>query len=133
MTLDASVLDILQETDIVAARSRGKELARAMGFGMVDQTRIATGISELARNILQYARKGRIQLRSLSESGRAGLEIVAEDEGPGIPHINAVLDGTARSPRGLGLGILGTRRLMDEFEVRTEAGQGTRVRCVKWL
>lgn len=128
-----SDLDITTEADIVTARTMGKELARSMGFGIVDQTRIATGISELARNMLQYAGQGRLHFRAISSGARRGLEIVADDSGPGIANVNAILDGIAQSARGLGLGIPGTRRLMDEFQIMTEVGQGTRVRCVKWL
>lgn len=126
-------VEVTTEDDVVLARTKGKEMARMMGFGMVDQTRIATGISELTRNILQYAQRGQLTLRSLGADLRHGLEIVAEDEGPGIPNLYAVLEGRNQSARGLGLGIPGTRRLMDEFEVISQAGQGTRVRCVKWL
>jgi serine/threonine-protein kinase RsbT len=126
-------LPIASEADIVAARSQGKDLARGMGFGTVDQTRIATGISELTRNMLQYAGKGTITLRSVHGDLHHGLEIVAEDEGPGIHNLSSILDGRSLSGRGLGLGIPGTRRLMDEFEITSQPGRGTRVRCVKWL
>jgi serine/threonine-protein kinase RsbT len=125
-------LDIRSEADIVEARTRGKDMARQMGFGLVDQTRIATGISELARNILQYAKAGKVSIEAVDEEERRGLQIVAEDQGPGIADVNAVLEG--RGPaRGLGLGIPGTRRLMDEFRVTSAVGQGTRIQCVKWL
>lgn len=126
-------IEIGTETDIVTARTLGKDLARTLGFGTVDQTRIATGISELARNILQYAGRGYIRVQGLVEGSRHGLEIVAADRGPGIRNVDAVLDGETRSARGLGLGIPGTRRLMDEFQITTEQGEGTRVRCIKWL
>lgn len=134
-------LPIASEADVVIARTRGKELAKGMGFGLVDQTRIATGISELTRNILQYAQHGRIRLRMVEASApspfstfrRRGLEIVAEDEGPGIRDLGQILEGRSLSGRGLGLGIPGTRRLMDEFEIISQPGTGTRVRCIKWL
>lgn len=126
-------LNIQSETDIVLARTAGKEMAHAMGFGLVDQTRIATGISELARNILQYARRGHIRLEAVNRNGRQGLEILAEDNGPGIANVRSVLEGSHHSHKGLGLGIPGTRRLMDEFDLTSEPGGGTRVRCVKWL
>ncbi|NDD29233.1 MAG: ATP-binding protein [Proteobacteria bacterium] len=134
-------LSIASEADVVIARTRGKELAKGIGFGLVDQTRIATGISELTRNILQYAQQGHITLRLVDASTpspfntfrRKGLEIVAEDHGPGIRDLNQILEGRSLSGRGLGLGIPGTRRLMDEFEIVSESGSGTRVRCIKWL
>ena len=124
---------IATEADLVTARTVGKEMARAMGFGAVDQTRIATGISELTRNILQYAGEGRLQVRAVRGGIRRGLEILATDEGPGIANVPAALEGGVRSARGLGLGIPGTRRLMDEFDLASALGQGTRIRCVKWL
>lgn len=139
--LEEVVLPVVEEADVVLARTKGKEIARGMGFGTVDQTRIATGISELTRNILQYAREGRITLRAIDEprprgwahGARKGLEIVAEDSGPGIRDLSLVLEGRGGSGRGLGLGIPGTRRLMDEFEIASAPGQGTCVRCIKWL
>lgn len=143
MNVDEQVvkLPIGSEADVVLARTRGKEMARRMGFGTVDQTRIATGISELTRNILQYAREGNITLRVIDETAtrsfdvlhRRGLEIVAEDQGPGIRDLSLILEGRSLSGRGLGLGIPGTRRLMDEFEMISQVDAGTRVRCIKWL
>ncbi len=129
----AITIDIVSEADVVTARMHGKEMARQMGFGMVDQTRIATGISELTRNILQYAGTGQLTLRPLSTLHHCGLEIVAQDQGPGIQHLGRLLSGRANSGRGLGLGIPGTRRLMDEFDIQSEVGHGTTVRCVKRL
>lgn len=129
---EAVTIDVLSEDDVVRARTQGKDLARRMGFGTVDQTRVATGISELTRNILQYAHRGRITLRPISSEVRHGLEILAEDNGPGIPNLRGILEGRFQPARGLGLGIPGTRRLMDEFELTSQVGQGTRVRCIKW-
>jgi len=126
-------VEVASEEDVVVARTKGKEMAKTMGFGTVDQTRIATGISELTRNILQYAQRGHLTLRPLDTQVRQGLEILAEDNGPGIANLNVVLEGRHQPTRGLGLGIPGTRRLMDEFQMTSQVGQGTRVRCVKWL
>ena len=126
-------IPIVSEADIVAVRTRGREMARALGFGTVDQTRIATAISELARNILIYAKTGLVRLSRVEKSSRPGLEILATDQGPGIRDVAAVLDGRGSSSRGLGLGIPGSRRLMDDFEVSSAPGQGTSIRCVKWL
>lgn len=131
--VDPVEVTISTEADVIAARTLGKEMARSLGFGLVDQTRIATGISELARNILQYAGHGRMAFVEAGVEGRRGLAIEASDEGPGIANLQALLDGQVRSTKGLGLGILGTRRLMDEFEIHSQKGQGTQVRCVKWL
>jgi serine/threonine-protein kinase RsbT len=119
--------------DIVAARRAGRDLAAQNGFKPVDCAQIATAISELARNICLYAGSGRLYLRVLEDHGRRGIEIVAEDQGPGIadPEL-AMRDGYSTS-RGLGLGLPGSKRLMDEFELTTAAGVGTTVRTRKWL
>ena len=119
--------------DIVAARRAGRDLAAQSGFKPVDCAQIATAISELARNICLYAGSGRLHLRVLDDHGRRGIEIVAEDEGPGIadPEL-AMRDGYSTS-RGLGLGLPGSKRLMDEFELTTAVGVGTTVRTRKWL
>ncbi|HEY3998981.1 MAG TPA: anti-sigma regulatory factor [Candidatus Xenobia bacterium] len=124
---------IQSEADVVTVRTRGREMAKAIGFGTVDQTRIATALSELSRNILIYAKRGQVRLRTLEEGDRKGLEFVAEDQGPGIPDVRAVLEGRGSTSRGLGLGIPGSRRLMDDFEIVSAPGQGTSIRGVKWL
>jgi serine/threonine-protein kinase RsbT len=128
----ATQVAVATHADIVAARRAGREMAERMGFRPVDCAQIATAISELARNICLYAGTGRVHLRALDAGGRPGIEIVAEDEGPGIadPEL-AMRDGYSTS-RGLGLGLPGTRRLMDEFEITTKPGVGTTVCARKW-
>jgi serine/threonine-protein kinase RsbT len=129
---DATVMAIACHADIVAARRAGRELAEQRGFKPVDCAQIATAISELARNICLYAGTGTVYLVTLDEGGRAGIEIVAEDHGPGIADPDlAMRDGYSTS-RGLGLGLPGTRRLMDEFAITTSPGVGTTVRARKW-
>lgn len=126
-------VDILAECDIVAARQKGRAIAKELGFSVVDQSRIATGISELARNIFLYAGKGTVHIRLLAENGRNGMEIIAADDGPGISDTKlAMLDGFSTS-NGLGMGLPGTQRLMDEFELKSEVGVGTKVVVRKWL
>jgi serine/threonine-protein kinase RsbT len=132
-TPEATEVPIQAEADIVVVRTRGREMARQLGFGMVDQTRIATAISELARNILIYAKTGMVRLAPVQQGVRTGLEILATDHGPGIANLQAVLEGRSSSSRGLGLGIPGSRRLMDDFDVQSAPGQGTSIRCVKWV
>ncbi|HBY93407.1 MAG: anti-sigma regulatory factor [Ardenticatenaceae bacterium] len=126
-------VDILREEDIIIARQRGREMARELGFGLVDQSRIATSISELTRNILRYAQQGTTVLRPLDHLGHRGIEIVCQDRGPGIPDVQAALEGQIASARGLGIGLSGTRRLMDEMEIESVPGQGTKVTIRKWL
>jgi serine/threonine-protein kinase RsbT len=123
---------IKSDQDIVVARQRGRALAAEAGFSSGDATLIATAISELARNIVSYARKGEITLKIVHASIRQGISIVASDSGPGIRDIRqAMRDGFSTSG-SLGLGLPGVRRLMDEFEITSEPGWGTIVTVKKW-
>lgn len=120
--------------DLVTARQRGRALAQELGFGGSDLTVIATAISEITRNILEYAGTGELVMRAVKNpNGRAGIAITAHDEGPGIPNIPLAMQDGFSTGRGLGLGLPGTRRLMDEFEVRSTLGRGTKVIMTKWL
>lgn len=123
---------INSDQDIVTARQKGRALAIELGFSSGDATLVATSISELARNIVSYARKGEIQLKMVQGSGRQGILIIASDDGPGILDIRqAMRDGFSTSG-SLGLGLPGVRRLMDEFEIASEPGRGTVVKVKKW-
>jgi serine/threonine-protein kinase RsbT len=128
-------LPIAGEDDIVAARQRARDLARRLGFGMIDQSRVATAVSELTRNVVRYATDGRGEVRLAevrSPGGAAGIEIVVADDGPGIPDIErAMQDGFTSGP-GLGMGLPGTKRLMDEMEIDSAVGRGTTVTIRKW-
>jgi len=114
------------------ARQKGRSLAAALGFSSGDATLIATAISELARNIVTYAKSGEIQLTVLNGSARQGIQLVAHDEGPGISDIpQALRDGFSTSG-SLGLGLPGVKRLMDEFEIVSSETSGTTVTAKKW-
>jgi serine/threonine-protein kinase RsbT len=126
-------LEIRTEEDIITSRAAAKELAREVGFGIVDQTKIATAISELTRNIVKYAREGLLHLRVVSRNQRPGLEIICEDRGPGIVDIEAALREGYTTGKGLGMGLPGARKLMDDFELTSAVNQGTRVMVRKWL
>ncbi|MFC4410549.1 anti-sigma regulatory factor [Chungangia koreensis] len=128
-----SSVDIYTEWDIVAARQLGRNEAKAVGFGTVDQARITTAISELARNIYLYAGKGKIEIERLSSNGVHGIAIIAQDEGPGIADVKKVMEDGYSTSGGLGAGMPGVKRLMDEFYLDTEPGKGTSIRVVKWL
>src|SRR5262245_35061782 len=136
MTIDSTAgatrVVVEAEGDIVTARQRGRTLALELGFSPGDATLVATAISELARNILLYARRGEVAIEPVNSNGRSGLKVVASDEGPGIldPE-RAMQDGFSTSGR-LGLGLPGVRRLMDDFLLETEPGRGTTVRVRKW-
>ncbi|HKS82645.1 MAG TPA: anti-sigma regulatory factor [Candidatus Acidoferrales bacterium] len=132
MTLDGFRVAIHTDQDIVAARQKGRALAAEIGFSAVDATLIATAISELARNIVAYARSGEIELRSIQDTSRRGILVVASDQGPGIPDLRQALRDGFSTSGSLGLGLPGVRRLMDEFEITSAPGQGTRVAVRKW-
>jgi len=123
---------ITTDIDVVGARQRGRELAAQVGFSRGDQTVIAAAISEIARNILTYARRGEVRMRIVNDGDRAAVEVVATDQGPGIADIpSAMRDGYSTSG-GLGLGLGGAQVLMDEFAIVSEPGKGTTVTMCKW-
>src|SRR5215204_1785611 len=123
---------ISEDADLITARSEGRTLAHRQGFSRTDATLIATAISEIARNIVVHAGRGEIILRALDEENRFGLLVVARDEGPGIQNVDIVAQSESATGGGLGLGLPGARRLMDDFEVFSSPGEGTTVTMVKW-
>jgi serine/threonine-protein kinase RsbT len=123
---------IAADRDIVTARQEGRQLASTLDFSSSDLTVIAVAISEVARNILSYARTGEITLQVVEKNGRRGILVVAEDAGPGIEDIGLALEDGFSTSGSLGLGLPGARRLMDEFEIRSEVGKGTTVILRKW-
>ncbi|EGQ25091.1 MULTISPECIES: anti-sigma regulatory factor [Sporosarcina] len=128
-----SSIEINTEWDIVAARQLGRNEAKETGFGTVDQARITTAISELARNIYLYAGKGVIKIEPVRAGQRTGLIITASDEGPGITDLQKVMEDGFTTSGGLGAGMPGVKRLMDDFRVETEVGIGTTITATKWL
>jgi serine/threonine-protein kinase RsbT len=123
---------IRTDADVVTARQEARAMGAGLGFSSTDLTLIATAISEVARNITTYAGEGEVALRVVHRSGRDGIEVVASDEGPGIDDVERALQDGYTTGNGLGLGLPGARRLVDEFELRTEPGAGTTIRLVKW-
>jgi len=123
---------ITADSDMVPARARARALATQLGFSRTDATLIATAISEIARNIVVHVGCGEILFEPLYEDDRYGLLVVAQDSGPGISDIEAALNHGFGSAKGLGLGLPGARRLMDEFEIASEPGKGTTVTMKKW-
>lgn len=125
-------VSIGSDVDVVGARQRGRELAAQLGFSAGDQAVVAAAISEVARNILMYARRGTVELHVVEDGDRPGITIIASDRGPGIPDIEqAMRDGFSTSG-GLGLGLPGARRLMDEFAIISSPGRGTTVTMKVW-
>jgi serine/threonine-protein kinase RsbT len=123
---------INSDQDIVAARQKGRSLAVALGFSSGDATLIATAISELARNIITYAKSGEIRLTAINGSARQGIRLVAHDQGPGIPDVQQALRDGFSTSGSLGMGLPGVMRLVDEFEVVSEENRGTTVTAKKW-
>jgi serine/threonine-protein kinase RsbT len=128
---DEVLVPVTSDADVVAAREKGRELSAELGFSSIDLTLIVTAISELARNILLYAEKGEIVLR-VDNDGRPGITVVARDEGPGIPDLELAMRDSYSTGNGLGLGLPGARRLMDEFAIESEVSKGTTVVMKKW-
>ncbi len=123
---------ITSDADILTARQLGRQVAARTGFGEGDQTVIAAAISEVARNIVRYATRGEILLRPINHGSRRGLLVVARDQGPGIPDLTLAMQDGYSTGNGFGVGLPGTRRLMDEFEIASEPGRGTTVTMRKW-
>ncbi|WP_226671385.1 anti-sigma regulatory factor [Metabacillus litoralis] len=128
-----SCVKIVTEWDIVAARQLGRNVAKELGFGTVDQARITTAISELARNIYLYAGQGEMRIERVNDLGKKGLKVVALDNGPGISDIRRVMEDGFSTSGGLGAGLPGVKRLMDGFDITSTVGEGTNIQAVKWL
>ncbi len=131
--MEPRTLPLRQEGDIVAARRAAKELAAALGFDLLEQVHLATAVSELARNAIDYGGGGEITLAVVEDGARRGLELRCRDHGPGIMDLERVLAGGRSTGSGLGRGLSGARALVDEFQVETAPGRGTTVRGRKWL
>lgn len=129
----SAVVAIRTVADIVSARQRGRGLALEAGFSETESTLIATVISELARNIVLYAKSGEIVLEHASNGTHRGIKIVGRDDGPGIPDVQRALVGGYSTSGGLGMGISGVRRIVDELDIDSHAGKGTRVTVKKWI
>jgi serine/threonine-protein kinase RsbT len=123
---------IEHESDIVTARQKGRELAAASGLSLTDQTLLATAISEVARNIVVYAQRGEVILTRLEDRGRRGVMVVARDEGPGIANPELAMRDGYSTANSLGMGLPGSKRCMDEFELSSALGKGTTITMKKW-
>ncbi len=128
-----SCVNIKKEWDIVGARQLGREMAKQVGFGTVDQARVATAISELARNIYLYAEHGKICFEVIKGEKKQGLCMIALDNGPGISDISRAMQDGYTTSGGLGAGLPGVKRLMDDFDIESDTGKGTRIKAVKWV
>ena len=126
------VLSIRASGDVVQVRQAVRTRATELGFSLVDQTKIVTAASELARNALEHGRGGTVRLECLDEGTRRGLRLTFEDQGPGIADVKLALTDGYTTGTGLGLGLSGSRRLVNDFDIWSKVGEGTRVTVTKW-
>jgi serine/threonine-protein kinase RsbT len=131
--LKDETMELKATEDIVRVRQAARAWAVAIGFSLVDQTKIVTATSELARNTIEHGRGGSVRLRSVVNGARKGLRLDFQDTGPGIANIDLALRDGYTTGTGLGLGLSGSRRLMSEFELETHVGKGTRVSVTRWV
>lgn len=133
MSIDAPhVISIRSDLDIIVARMVARDIARKMGFNAIDQARIATATSELTRNILVYAREGMVTIREIHDNNRHGIKLIFEDRGPGIPDEMVANQNNNSVSAKAGIGISGSYRLMDQLDIETTIGIGTKITCHKW-
>ncbi len=125
-------MPLTSSEDVVVVRQRVRTLAVQLGLGLVDQTKIVTAVSELARNTVVYGGGGWADVQMVTRDGRKGVQVVCEDHGPGIPDIDKALEDGFTTGSGLGLGLGGAKRLVNEFHLTSVPGQGTRVSIIRW-
>lgn len=125
-------MKILSSADVVLVRQAVRQFALELGFSLVDQTKIVTAASELARNTLDYGGGGTVTLETVEDGGRRGLRLTFDDQGPGIPDIELALRDGFTSGGGLGMGLGGAKRLANEFKIESVVGEGTRIVVVRW-
>ena len=132
ITLNKDIMTIQREQDVVPFRNRVKEAAVKIGMGLVNQTKLITAASELVRNMLKYAKGGQVKIEIISVPRDSGIRLTFEDKGPGIPDIQKAMQDGFTTGKSMGLGLPGTKRLMSEFDIKSEMGKGTIVTVVKW-
>ena len=132
IVLNKDSITIAKEQDVVPFRSRVKEYAVKIGLSLVNQTKLITGASELVRNMLKYGKGGIVKIEVVSKGRDSGIRLTFEDKGPGIPDIKKAMTDGFTTGKSMGLGLPGTKRLMNEFEIKSEVGVGTIVTVVKW-
>jgi serine/threonine-protein kinase RsbT len=132
MVLKSDVHPIASSDDVVRVRQVARQWAAELKFSLVDQTKLVTATSELARNTLEHGKGGRMKVELVENGARKGIRLTFEDEGPGIANIELALRDGYTTGGGLGLGLSGSKRLMNEFEIKSEAGRGTTVTVTRW-
>ena len=124
---------ISQDADVIHAVFQSKEFSKEIGFQNTDQVMISTAVSELARNIIKYAKEGEVTLKIICQNLKKGIEILAIDKGPGIQDIDKTLDENYSTGGTIGIGLPGTKRIMDDFHIESEPGKGTTIMARKWI
>lgn len=132
ITLTKDTVQIVKEQDVVLFRNRVRELATKIGMSLVNQTKLITAASEIVRNMLKYANGGKIILEIISRNGQSGVRLTFVDEGPGIENIAQAMQDGFSTGKSLGLGLPGTKRLVNEFDIKSEVGSGTTVTVIHW-
>ncbi len=132
MVLSKDTMQIQKEQDVVIFRNRVKEFAVKIGMSLLNQTKLITAASELVRNMLKYANGGMVLLEIISNNGKTGVRLVFEDKGPGIADIKMAMQDGFSTGKSLGLGLPGTKRLVNEFDIKSELGKGTTVSIIRW-
>ncbi|WP_026209624.1 anti-sigma regulatory factor [Cytophaga aurantiaca] len=132
IVLNRDTMTVTRETDVVPFRSRVKEHAVKIGMSLLNQTKLITGASELVRNMLKYGNGGIVKIEIVSKGRDSGIRLTFEDKGPGIPNIDKAMQDGFTTGRSMGLGLPGTKRLMNEFTIKSEVGVGTTVTVTKW-
>ncbi len=132
IVLNKDVMQIAKEQDVVPYRNRVKEYAVKMGMGLVNQTKLITAASELVRNMLKYAHGGTATIEIISEGPKTGVKLIFSDKGPGIPDIALALKDGYSTGQSLGLGLPGSKRLVNEFKIDSTVGKGTTISIIKW-
>jgi serine/threonine-protein kinase RsbT len=130
--LKSSTLEIRASEDVVRVRQITRESAVAQGFSLVDQTKLVTAASELARNTMEHGGGGQVEVQLLNDGPRKGLRLIFTDQGPGIPNVEQALKDGFTTGGGLGLGLGGARRLSNEFDIQSKPGEGTRITMARW-
>jgi serine/threonine-protein kinase RsbT len=131
-SLKCETVPIKNSSDVVMARQKVRQWAQELKFTLVDQTKLVTAASELARNTLDHGKGGQMRIEVVEDLSKSGLRLVFEDHGPGIPDLAAALRDGYTTGTGMGLGLGGSKRLVNDFEIHSEPGNGTRVAVIRW-
>lgn len=131
--LKSKTFQVSSDKDVVQVREHAREVAGTLGFTTNDRTLITTVVSEICRNILEYAQKGQVAIKPLYLNSKRGICITASDDGPGIADIKMAMQDGYSTGRGMGVGLPGSKRIMDEFDIQSKPGKGTKITMCKWL